>query len=62
MDKHTHKPEKARFCVCKDAKCGPQITARKRFFRGALQNPVFCNAPSSLSKKSPKGGFFGKME
>ena len=38
-------PGKKHGFVSVDAKCGPQFMGRKWFFRGALQNLVFCNAP-----------------
>ena len=45
MYEYTQRLRKSVVSRLKDAKCGPQCMARKRFFRGALQNLAFCNAP-----------------
>ena len=49
MHEYTQKLGKSAVSRLKDAKCVPPFMARKRFFRGLLQNFTFCNSPLRLS-------------
>lgn len=53
----TQKLKKAWFRGHTNAKCEPQVMARKQFFAGLLQNILFCNSPS---KRVPSLKFYEK--